>query len=398
VQRMASPETGAWRVVDRADLMFRQVNQALEAINRSVAGIAAYELEYRRTGDHAGALRYAHDHVHDTMGDYSAANSSPLFNSRVGRVALQFKKYAQKSYGLLGRLAADSFHGDKGAMKAFAGVVITHGVMAGALGMPGMELVKAALFVPGLFGGYSWDKFQEFVRATAASMFGKDIGEAFTRGAPRLVGVDTSGRMGWADLAMPRDNPTKPADLYKWVGQSVAGAPGGLPVEVANATLAALKGDGFGVLDAQPSKFLRDAARAVKGYNSGFQDPTGRTKVNPLSGREAIVQLFGFKPGRVADLQEENATLSRETRERNAQRRDLMNKWLTADPGNKASAMQAVLDFNRALPAGALPITRKELAKAQSQRREELREGTYVEGKRVTKQNRDIYKRLQEVY
>lgn len=396
VQRLTNAETNRFfRAVDRADLMFRQVNQAIEAINRAVTGIAAYELRYAKTKNHFEALDYAHDVVDETMGDYAASNSAPILNSRGGRLAFQFKKYSVKSYGLLGRLAADSFRGDRDAIKAFAGVMVTHGVMAGALGLPGMELVKAALFIPGLMGGYSYDDFQDEVRSIARSMFPEDVATALTRGAPRALGVDTASRMGWENLAMPRDNPSKPEDLPKWLGEAFVGAPGSVPVEVGGALKAAVVDRDFdAAMDKQPSKFVRDVYRAVKGLNSGFQDKNGREKLKPYSIPEAIVQAAGFKPGRAANVQEENSAIFRQTRERTESRRAAINAWVNADPDGKARALKAVQDYNQSLPEGAPRILMKDLTSAAKARRTEKIKGTYSEGVRITKQNRDIVERV----
>ena len=84
MQHLANP-TGniASRALDRADLISRQMGQAIEAINRAVVGLSEYQLEYKKNGgNHTAAMARARMVVHDTMGNYSASNAAPITASR----------------------------------------------------------------------------------------------------------------------------------------------------------------------------------------------------------------------------------------------------------------------------------------------------------------------------
>lgn len=385
--------------LDKVDLMFRQVNQGIEAINRSVTAIAAYDLRYEKNGrNHVDAMQYAHDVVHDTMGDYSAANAAPIFNSNVGKLALQFKKYAQKSYGLMGKLFADAYAGDKEARRAFIGVMLTHGVAAGALGMPGMEIIKAALLVPGVLGGYSYQDFEAAIRDGASYVFGPKLGEAITRGMPRLANVDLSSRVSWDSLALPRDNPSSWKDIPKWGFDMFAGAPGSLPVETIRALTDLSRGDMNQFMQHQPSKFARDIYNAGHGFVAGKQDKNGRDVSQPYSTSEMITNALGFKPGRIANEQERAARGNRETHERQGEKHTLTNNWLNATtPEGKDKARQAITEYNKTVQPDAR-ITPKYLLQQQKSRATEKRKGTYDRGLRVNKGNRDIVQHLDEVY
>lgn len=401
VQRLAQPpETLAGRAVDRIDLMSRQVGQAIEAINRAATGIAAYELEFKRNGgNHQAAMRYAHDIVHDTMGNYSASNSAPVFNTTLGKSALQFKKFAVRTYFLLGSMAGKAIRGDREAMRAFAGVMFTHAVVAGALGLP-LEPIKVALMVSGALGGFSYDDFEALVRDTAAQAVGKTGGELVTRGVPRaLLGYDAASRQGLDSLlTFGKPSSNKPNDIKSWLFDTVAGAPAGMPIKAYAGVQAALEGDVERAIDnLVPVKAVRDVARAGFGMTGGKKDRNGRQILEPYSPFEAAVQGLGFTPSRKAETYEEMRRVNDQSFERKSDRTRLINAWVNASPAEKRDAWRAVQKFNRTMPHDA-QITMSHLQSQAKSRRAEKAEGRYDRGMRVSKQNRDLYVRAERTY
>jgi len=76
--------------------------------------VPAYKLEYKKNGgNHEAAMQYAYTKAHDTMGDYSSWNAAPVFNTTIGRPLLQFKKFPQKTYALLGNIMGGVIKGDR---------------------------------------------------------------------------------------------------------------------------------------------------------------------------------------------------------------------------------------------------------------------------------------------
>lgn len=411
VARLADTGGAKWeQALDRIDLVSRQVGQAIEAINRSVTALSAYELEYARTKNHQGAMRYAHDMVHDTMGNYSASNSAPVFNRPFGRAMLQFKKFAQKTYFLLGKTLGKAYEGDKEAQKALLGVLFTHGVVAGALGLP-IEPIKAAVIVSNALGvsPYSWDEIEAAIREEAAQipLLGKKGAMALTRGVPRaFLGYDASGRQGMADLMVglgPRS--TRSNDLKSWLFDTVAGPSISMPFKMAEgvqkATSNFAKGDMSGAareaLDMFPVKFVRDFARAGYGAVEGRKDKTGRELMAPYTPAEALLQAAGLTPSRRAEEAEMRSKFIGAEQKRNQDRRGLIADWVNATPEGKRDAMSAIQQYNQSVPANA-KIKQADLTSAMKRRKTEKAQGTYDRGMRVTKQNRDIHDRMNQVY
>lgn len=410
VARLADPAAGRlMQALDRVDLVSRQVGQAIEAINRAVTGLTAYELEFARNkGNHQAAMRYAHDVVHDTMGNYSASNSAPVFNHPLGRAMLQFKKYAQKTYFLLGKMLGNAYEGDRESQKALLGVLFTHGVVAGALGMP-IEPIKAAAIVSNAIGvsPYSWDEIEAAIREEAAALLGKKLGTAVTRGVPRaFLGYDASGRQGLADLTTglgPRSSSS--SDIKSWLFDTAMGPSLSMPIKMMEGAQKSVgnlaKGDVSGAareaLDVFPVKFVRDLARAGYGAAEGRKNNTGRELMAPYSPFETVVQAAGLTPSRRADEAEERTKFNAADQHRERDRRGLISRWVTATPEGKRSAMTAIQKYNQTVPGNAR-IQQSDLQAELKRRKTEKAEGSYDRGMRITKRNRDIYDRMNQVY
>ncbi|MGZ3640511.1 MAG: PLxRFG domain-containing protein, partial [Ktedonobacterales bacterium] len=265
--RQANPQGNVIsRAIDRADLMANQVGDAIEKINRTVTALTAGELEFQRTGNMERALEYAYETTHDTMGDYSSWNAPQVFNHPLGRLALQFKKYAHKTYYLLGKTVGGALRGDVEAARQFAGLMATHAVVAGALGLP-LEPFKVALMAANLAGltGYNYQDFEKMVRLTAGRMLGSKGGEVFAHGLTRLANIDTSSRQGLDTLltfGQPRSEKTD--DVKAWLFTTIAGAPAAWLLDQYNALQAVKKGQYAKALElGVPLKAASDITKAA---------------------------------------------------------------------------------------------------------------------------------------
>ncbi|RZN09626.1 hypothetical protein CWO91_16490 [Bradyrhizobium genosp. SA-3] len=207
----------------------RQMPASIEMMNRSVTALATYRLELARGAGHEKAMAKAQETVNNTQGLYSATNTAPLFNHPVAKLSLQFKKYGQMMYHLIGsnigKALRNAEPGERAeALKTLAGLTATHVAMAGALGLP-TEPFKYLLMGAQAAGLTStgWSDVEDKVRQTASNWFGKTGGEIITKGLPRALGIDLSSRVGLDSLSSfgePRSN--KEADVKKWMFDTVA--------------------------------------------------------------------------------------------------------------------------------------------------------------------------------
>lgn len=396
VGKSANPNSNvAGRALDRADLMANQVGSAIEAINRTVTGLSAYNLEYRRNGgNHEAAMHYAYSTAHATMGDYSHWNASPLFNTKGGQVALQFKKFGHKMYYLLGNTMRGALAGDREAQKQFVGLMVTHAMVAGALGLP-LEPFKVALMAANMFGvtGFTPEDFEDTVRRLAARTFGAKGGELVSKGIWRAAGVEVSGRMG-LDTLLTHGSPKsqKAADIKSWLFDTMAGAPAGYLLDQVAAAQALAKGDlPTAIEKASPLRVISDVAKAVHGAAAPRTNDAGKKIQEQLTPYQAAVRALGFTPAAVAEQGAMRGTVARAQKAASTERASLINAWVNAKPGDKLEAWKRVQSYNKDKDRDQ-QISMSDLTRA-AQRRQ--REGDEI---RTSKRDKYILDRAKATY
>jgi Inorganic Pyrophosphatase len=381
------------RGLDRADLMANQVGTAIETINRAVTALSAYELEYRRTGNHEASMHYALETTDKTMGDYSSWNAAHAFKTPVGALALQFKKFAQKTYYLLGSTFRGAIAGDREAAKQFAGLMVTHAIVAGAMGLP-LEPFKVALMAANMFGltGFTWQDFEQVIREKTAAVLGKTGGEIFSRGLPRAIGIESGARQGLDSLltfGAPRSN--KPNDLKAWLFDTAAGAPAGLLLDQVKMSQALMKGDFAQAAElAVPIKAASDIIKAARGTTPTTND-RGQETQRAMTPYEMGVRAIGFTPSAVAEQGERRAQAGRMSAQQRQERQDFESKWAAAKPYDRMLLWGRIEQWNRDRPREA-QLTRSQLDNYV--RSQAKTNAAAVGGIRSTKQTKDILNRV----
>ena len=394
-----------WHTVDRIDLVARQMGTSIEAINRTVSAVPAFRLEYAlqiRKGKtpaeaEAIAMQYAYQTVIDGMGDYSAGNAPPIFNNPVGKLALQFKKYALKSYTLMFINAARSLHGDPEAMKTLMGLAATHAVMAGTLGLPFMEIVKIGMIASQVLGissgGYS--DFEEWVRRMAAKSLGKNGGMALTRGVPRYLGLDLANRMGWDNLLLPfgEIKSTNRDAMLAYAAKAFIGAPGSLPFDWSEGMQDFANGDYAQAASKMvPIKLLADGITAGIRWSEGKKSQSKRETMSPYTTGEAVLRALGGTPTREAEISEHRMAVFGPGKRQTEERRKMMADWVIASPQDKGPIMKKINEWNKGRPEDAR-ISLKQLVDLQQSRAKEKTSPYHKEGIATTRQTQHFRER-----
>jgi hypothetical protein len=196
-------ESLAARGVNKVDRVMRSVGQKMEAINRVSTAIAAYRLELAKTGSIKDATEYADNVISQTHGDYTRINAPRAFNTNVGKVALQFRKFQLIQLTLLTKLVANSLVGATqaervAARKALAFTLGHTAALAGLVGMPGFAAISFIL--KGLAGAFGDDEepynLEKELYEVMVSQWGEDAATLIMRGAPAAAGIDLSGKLG----------------------------------------------------------------------------------------------------------------------------------------------------------------------------------------------------------
>lgn len=379
----------------------RQMPKALEAINRTATALAAYRLERARGADHESASRYAQETVNNTQFLYSHTNAPPVFNHPLAKLVLQFRKYSQGMYHLLGqqvgRVWRNEKPGDRAeALKTLAGIMATHSAMAGVLGLP-TEPIKLLLMGAQAAGltSFGYDDVENKVRQGTSNFFGKGAGEIISKGLPRAIGVDLSSRVGLDSLVAfgePKQNTED--SVWAWIGKSVAGAPPALVgdwIKGANQL-----GSGNFVKAAElmiPVKVVADSIRAYRQATEGKKNRGGSETSAPYSAREAITRSIGFTPAREAEEGARAGAYRRQTQSAKDARSELTNAWVNAKPNEKRAALTAVQTYNKGKPKDE-QISMKDLTSAVKRRENEDLDS----GLRSNKRDAGSLKRVNDAY
>ena len=351
----------------------REMPRAIEAINRSVTALAAYRLEISRGATHDAAVRYSKDAVNNTQFNYSPTNSPAVFNHPLLKIALQFKKYGQGMYQLIGSQIGNAIRNEKPgdraiAIKTLIGIAATHTAMAGALGLP-TEPFKYLLMGAHALGltGMSWSDVENKIRQQAAGALGKTGGEVFSRGLPRLLGLDLSrvGLDSVTSFGEPRSN--KDTDVKTWLFDSLSGPVVSLGGDYIKGLNSLASGNlGKAAEQLIPLKAASDSLRAYRQYTEGKKSASGKETSRPYSPTEAGMRALGFGSAREAEEGAANSAFYRQSTAQKEARTGLVNAWVHAPATDKVKAWTAIQKWNKDQPP-EVKINPKELTdKAKS--------------------------------
>jgi hypothetical protein len=263
------------KFAQRLNKGMRLAVQKVEATNRLSTAIAAYRLEFARTKDADKATQYAADILTDTHGDYTAFNAPRAFNTQWGKVALQFRKFQLIQIAFYAKLVRDAFTNPAeraAAMKTLAYSLSHTAVFAGMMGLPGYAAISAIL---GFFG----DEDEPYdLTAEMRKALGPEWADMIMRGAPTVVGMDLSGKIGAGNMLsiMPFSN----ADLSTTAGRAEAlgtlmgGAAFGMTSRIIDGLGLIASGDYYKGVERVMPKGVSDALKA------GRQGAEGMTRRN----------------------------------------------------------------------------------------------------------------------
>jgi hypothetical protein len=296
-----------WNKVDKG---LRMAVQKGEAVNRLSTAIAAYRLA-RNQGklDVDAAVDYADRILLETHGDYGRFNAPRVFNTPVGRMALQFRKFQLIQLTWYSKMIKDAITDPKEratALKSLSFALAHTGVLAGAMGLPGYYAVAWALGA--LFG----DQDEPFdLNDEIRKMIGDpDIANMVLRGVPVLGGADWSGKIGAGTMIsiMPFSNAdlTTRSGFYEALGTAVGGASAGMVVKGVDGLGLIANGDYMKGTELLLPKGLGDM---LKAYRLGTDGATRRNNdvilpAGELSSLELAWQAVGIIPAQMSSMYE----------------------------------------------------------------------------------------------
>jgi len=189
-----------------AKVMYKMqgVNNRIEAVNRSVAAIAAYRGYLARYGNNntEAATQYAAQVVSDTHGSYDGFNTPRALAGNIGRVVGQFRRFQIIQLSMLARLMNNAFKGTSAdekmvARKALGFITAQMAVVGGAMAVPFVNQI--AWMMSKILGDPDEpDDFEFKLRRLIDNKVASDL---LLRGVPAALGVDVSDKLGMGRVA-----------------------------------------------------------------------------------------------------------------------------------------------------------------------------------------------------
>jgi hypothetical protein len=342
---------------------------AADVANKSAVAKAAFDLEMRKSGNDVGkSVNYAMETLRQTTPNYNLANKTRISTSAgaLGAFAApitQFKQYGFHMYGVMGNLVKASISGATReerleARKAFAGVLVTHAMMAGSLTL----IADPLRYIGGLYdfftGASKPHDYENDSRSWLASTFGPEVGEVLARGLPHLLGMDVHRRVGIGNLLeIPGLNSFDKKGAVEMLGTAMVGAAGEDAGAFMDGFHKVFNGDMSGLKDVVPRP-VRDVMKAIGLANTGVTDSRGKVGLPAakLSPYDVTVQALGFQPSKVSEYREGKFAVQEAQDEAKGTHGKLTQAWLGAQGDDRAAVMSQIRVFNRANPGMRITV------------------------------------------
>lgn len=343
-----------------------------EVLNRIATGLAAYRLAKEKGGKSAKGVvitpeDFAADIIQDTHFNYMNVNAplflKPGFNP-VATVMGQFRKYQVGMVGILARNMAlairGAYRGVKGqgvteeeriAIRTLNGLLMSHAVVAGSLGMPLVGTFAWAIAKILDDEDDPWDKERVVAeyRNWLAEVMGVDAAEVAAHGVFRtpvvkdVLPATLGERVGQQDILSPFRNlrasnrETARDTMLKTLGAAIAGPAGGMTGDLLTAWEMIGKGEFERGVEYATPKFIRDAFKTYRFAEEGVTTSRGETRIGPeaFEGMDLFWQSMGFPPSEVTELYRAQGAVQGYSEARAARRSNLIsreaNAWMAGD-------------------------------------------------------------------
>jgi len=364
--------------------------QLSELMSRKAAFAATFEMEMERHGDFTKAVDNSVEVVRDTLYDYSRANRPGFMLGNAGRILFQFQIFRVHTLSKMLQLLVASCTGNnkKAAIKEFSMMMGNTMLAAGVSGLPFLSVAMGAFAY--VFGDDDepWD-FDVYMRSVVGDGV---VGDALLKGAPALLGVDVSRRIGMGSITdlFAGDPPAgvKGAQLYSYYAGKALGPLGGVASDVLfKAPEMVKQGMWVELMEQTTPKPIKDL---MTGYNTMFGEGkyTGKGKLLVDSADmtiwDSVLAMGGINPTKISNAQERNYNAQKLSAgisdRRSTLQKQLQRAVISQDPDTIAAATDNIEAFNTKMPQFA--ITKQQIASGVKRA---LRKEMGLEDKNLTK-------------
>jgi len=325
-----------------------------EVLNREVAALAAYRL-LKEASPNLTAEQYADqvtEMVYDGHGNYAASNRPRYMRGDVAKVMTQFKIYSQMMTYTLYRNAYLAAKGDKVAIKTLGGLMGTHFIMAGVMGLP--FPVTAALY--GIASAFDDDDDrtgEASFRLGLSEVLGKDLGELVAKGPmDYLTGLSIAGKTGINDLWYRDPKEGAEGDDLAWhVTQQIAGPVLGIGVQAARGLSIMGEGDYERGAETMMPKAVKDLMKTYRQASEGERTRKGDVIIDDVSAWNLAAQAMGFSSAAMSKAYDAREYIKGKEDRIEGERSKLLSDYILARKSGDADEMNDVMEKIRAFNA-----------------------------------------------
>lgn len=377
----------------------------IEALNRSVAAIAAYRLEMQKSGDKTKAIDAADKVVHVTHGSYDGFNTPRLFNKNaVTRSLTQFRRFQIIQLSMLARMVHNAFSGASKTERAMGrkqlAFLLGHTFALG--GVKGMPIYVPAALAYGVITGAFGDEddpedFEAWLRSKG--------GLLLARGIPANMGIDLSGKLGMGNVLSLL--PYTDVDLSSKQGYAnlLLGASGpflgGLVPKMIDGVNLVAGGDYYRGLEQMLPNGLNNGIKVLRFNTEGITMRNGDVVMAPeeIGFADSISQLLGLPSTTITERQYTQGQVIKFDQFYSDRAKELKRDYTRAYKDNDFAAMAESRDAWNNLQESRVKYgyTRKPLSELIKAPREQAkRERGVVGGVETTKSNKGFVRSITE--
>jgi hypothetical protein len=363
------------------------VFQNVERFNREVTLLAAYKLAKDKGLNNEAAIKEAIIMTEDAHGVAMSELGPELFQNNLGRVLGVFKRFALSQIYLIGKLMRQVYKGAKGedaqvaktAAKQLAGIYGMSFAFAGASGVP---LFGALNMILSIALGDDDDPYD-----LEESMM-TNFNDAIVHGPlGKLLGVDFSGRTGYADLIYRPDSKML-SDMgpVAYTLMQIGGAPIGIAKGIEDGYKDIQEGNSWRGVEKMMPSTIRNMLKGIRYASENALTKEGY-KLADTSLWDSAMQIAGFTPAEISETYARNSIMKNVERRADARKSRLYRDYYLARKNGDWKEIAEVLDeidkFRRSRTAEltGIKMSPEDMArsyKLRARREREVIDGIYL--------------------
>jgi len=398
----------ASRVLDAGRTMLHLA----EVNNRVMTAIAARELGLKQGMTESQAWDHAADAINVTHNDYSYGNTPRAFMAQAKGVLggarpmmFQFMKYPQQVYGMMISSGLAALKGKTAlerqvGLRTLSGVLLTHMLAAGAIGasiqpmkwaIGGLMAGASALGLTDqkytVAGALSGDTYDHELREVATDLFGTELGEVVSKGLPAAMGIDLSQRMALGSTYNFHLKTDSDASTLGSLMETFGGPWLNVAENFYDSGKSFLNGDVVKGIQQMSPHILRDLVKAGSMAENGVVNNAGTNLIpaDKLTGPEIFAQSLGFRPEKVAEIQDRNNAERTALANIQDQRKSIVQRYVAAEPNARQAVRDEALQFSRQHPGFKIDYStlQKAVTSQQLAQREMQMYGVRLKGRQL---------------